>query len=101
MIRKSLIATGLLAVLTLPAMADTNVRVVVPAHDIGRGDVLSESDLNFGTVPGTALMNGTITSLDAARGMEARRVLRAGETISTNDLRRPVVVNKGQTVTMT
>ncbi len=32
---------------------------------------------------------------------KTRRVLRAGETISASDLRHPVVVNKGQTVTMT
>jgi len=88
-------------VLASPAFADTGLRVVVPARDIGRGEILSESDLVFGTVTGSALMSGTVTTMDAARGMEARRILHAGETISASDLRRPVVVSRGQTVTMT
>jgi flagella basal body P-ring formation protein FlgA len=87
--------------LTNRALADTNVRVVVPSRDIARGEVIADSDLTFGNVAGNALMNGTVTSLDAARGMEARRVLRAGEVISSADIRHPIVVNKGQTITMT
>jgi flagella basal body P-ring formation protein FlgA len=74
---------------------------VVPARDIARGEVIADSDLTFGTAPGNALMKGTVTSMAAVIGMETRRVLRAGETLSASDLRRPVVVNKGQTVTMT
>ena len=46
-------------------------------------------------------MNGTVTSLDGASGMEARRVLRAEDALSAFDLRHPVVVSKGQTITMT
>jgi flagella basal body P-ring formation protein FlgA len=86
--------------LVAPARADA-LRVVVPAHDIARGEVLADSDLAFATVTGTALINGTVTSMDAAKGLEARRVLRAGEPLSLSDLRRPIVVSKGQTVTMT
>jgi flagellar basal body P-ring formation protein FlgA len=99
MIRKLYILIGLIAAFASPALAD--VRIVVPAHDIARGDVIEGSDLTFGTVTGTALMNGTVTSIDALKGMEARRMLRAGEAVSTNDVRRPIVVTRGQTITMT
>jgi flagella basal body P-ring formation protein FlgA len=81
------------------ALADT--KLVTPAHDIARGDIIAESDLTFGTVKDAGLMNGVITSMDAANGMQARRLLRAGEAISQTDLRRPVVVTRGQTITMT
>jgi flagella basal body P-ring formation protein FlgA len=101
MIRKLALLVAVLTAFAAPALADGNVRVVVPARDIARGEVLSDSDLTFGTVSGTALMTGTITNMDSVRGLETRRVLRAGETLSASDLRRPVVVNKGQTVTMT
>ena len=102
MIRKFCIFLVAFAALIGPGFAaDANLRVVVPARDIGRGEVLAESDLTFGTFSGTALMSGTVTSIDAAKGMQTRRVLRAGEIISASDLRRPIVVNKGQTVTMT
>jgi flagella basal body P-ring formation protein FlgA len=100
MIRKLTIFLVAFTALIGPGIA-ADLRVVVPARDIPRGEVLAESDLTYGTVTGTALMAGTVTTMDAARGLEARRVLRAGETIAASDLRRPVVVNKGQTVTMT
>jgi len=102
MIRKFGIFLVLLAGFSAPALADASaVRIVVPARDIARGEVIADSDLTFGTVPGSALMSGTLTSMAAVAGMETRRVLRAGEVLSAADLRRPIVVNKGQTVTMT
>ena len=101
MTRKLSLVLAVIAATLSPAFADSNVRVVVPSHDIARGEVLTDSDLVFGTISGAALMSGTITSMDSARGMEARRVLRAGEILSASDMRRPIVVTKGQTITMT
>ncbi len=98
MIRKLYIFAVLLAGFTGPALAD--IRIVVPAHDIARGDVIADSDLTFGAATG-ALMNGTVTTIDALKGMEARRMLRAGQAVSTSDVRHPVVVTRGQTITMT
>ena len=95
---KNLLIAALLLAST-PAMA-SEVRIVVPAHDIARGDVISESDLTFGAANGDALMAGTVTTMHALDGMQARRVLRAGEALQASDVRRPVVVTKGQTVTM-
>ena len=100
MIRKLFLAFAALICLAAPALADAAIRVVVPARDIARGEVIAAGDVTYGTLTGTAMMSGTVTSLDAATGLEARRVLRAGAPISASDLRRPVVVNKGQTVTM-
>ena len=84
----------------LPAAADTGVRIVVPTRDIARGETITDHDLTFATVPGSALMTGTVTNLAAAKDMEARRMLHAGEAMRTDDLRHPVVVTRGQTVTM-
>ena len=102
MIRKALIF-ALFVVLPLPAVAaspDAGVRVVVPARDIPRGQTISESDLTYANVPGNALMAGVVTSITTAKDMEARRMLRAGETFRADDVRHPVVVTKGETVTM-
>jgi len=99
-IRKIAIALTLLPMLAGPAFAETGVRIVVPAHDIARGQTIMDSDLTFSTVPGTALMAGTVTTFAAVKDMEARRMLHAGEALRTDDVRRPVVVTKGQTVTM-
>ncbi len=85
---------------TVPAAADTGVRIVVPAHDIARGETITDSDLTYATVPGTALMAGTVTNLAAVKNMEARRMLHAGEALRADDVRHPIVVTRGQTVTM-
>jgi flagella basal body P-ring formation protein FlgA len=88
-----------------PALADTQqaegVRVVVPTHDIARGEVIAAADLVYGTIPSTSSLSGIATSASDLEGREARRFLRAGETVRTEDVRRPILVTKGSTVTMT
>jgi flagella basal body P-ring formation protein FlgA len=89
MTRKFLLVLGVFAVIPAllllagSAFAST-VRVVVPAHDIARGDTIGESDLTYATVDGADLMSG----------------LPAGRPFRGDDVRRPIVVTKGQTVTM-
>jgi flagella basal body P-ring formation protein FlgA len=82
-----------------PAFADGQLRVVVPAHDIMRGQTIADGDLAYQMV--TSAQPGVVTSMNNLDGMEARRVLRAGETVRADDVRRPVVVTKGSLVTMT
>jgi len=88
-----------------PAFADTQqadgARVVVPTHDIARGEVIAAADLVYGTIPSTSSLNGIATSANELEGREARRMLRAGETVRNDDVRRPILVTKGSTVTMT
>jgi len=84
----------------LPALADTGVRIVVPARDIARGETISESDLSYVFVAAGNVMSGTATSADSLVGMQTRRVLHAGESVRTDDVRRPILVSKGSTVTM-
>ena len=84
-----------------PAFAGTGVRIVVPARDIARGDTVAESDLTYVFAQPENVMSGTATSMDALIGMQTRRVLRAGESVRNDDVRRPILVTKGSTVTMT
>jgi flagella basal body P-ring formation protein FlgA len=103
MIRKLFSAFAFVAaVAVLPAAADTGqVRIVVPAREIARGETISEADLTYANVAGSALMSGTVTSFGALTGMQTRRMLHTGEVVRADDVRHPIVVTKGQTVTMT
>jgi flagella basal body P-ring formation protein FlgA len=83
-----------------PAFADTGVRIVVPSRDIARGETISESDLTYVFVAPSNVMSGTTTAMDNLIGMQTRRVLRTGETVRGDDVRRPILVTKGTTVTM-
>jgi flagella basal body P-ring formation protein FlgA len=83
------------------AEAPASIRIVVPARDILRGEVIGESDLTFAQVAGNALPSSTVTKFEGLTGMQTRRTLRTGQSIRADDVRRPVVVTKGQTITMT
>ncbi|HWA69993.1 MAG TPA: flagellar basal body P-ring formation chaperone FlgA [Rhizomicrobium sp.] len=105
MTRSNLILIAAIVILPAMVLAASSAfagtaRVVVPAHDIARGDVISDSDLTYATVEGSALMSGVSTKLDDVKGMQARRVLSAGQPFRRDDVRRPIIVTKGQTVTM-
>jgi flagella basal body P-ring formation protein FlgA len=83
-----------------PAFADTGVRIVVPSRDIARGETIAESDLAYEFVAANAIMPGTATAMDSIVGQQTRRVLRAGQSMRNDDVRSPIQVTKGTTVTM-
>jgi flagella basal body P-ring formation protein FlgA len=90
---------GLLLAAAGSAFAGT-VRIVVPAHDIARGDTIGDNDLAYTMVDGASLMSGIPTKIDEVKGMQARRMLAAGQPFRGDDVRKPIVVTKGETVTM-
>jgi len=96
----ALLLVGAAALMGTSSAFAAPVRVVVPAHDIARGDTIGENDLTFATVDGNALMSGVPTKMDEVKGMQARRMLSAGQPFRGEDVRRPIVIIKGQTVTM-
>ena len=105
MMRKFLLYLGLFALAPTLLLAAgsafaSTVRVVVPAHDIARGDTISETDLTYATLDGAALMSGIPTKMAEVLGLQARRTLSAGQPFRSEDVRRPIVITKGQTVTM-
>ncbi len=83
-----------------PAFADGGVRVVVPVRDIARGETLSESDLTYAFADPANVMPGTATAMENIVGRQTRRVLRGGLTMRNDDVRAPILVTKGTTVTM-
>jgi flagella basal body P-ring formation protein FlgA len=105
MMRKFLLFLGLFALMPGLLLAAgsafaATVRIVVPAHDITRGDTIGENDLTYATVDGASLMSGVPTRIEEVKGMQARRMLAAGQPFRGDDVRRPIVITKGQTVTM-
>ena len=82
-----------------PAFADGDARIVVPARDIMRGETIADSDLAYQNVaPDRA--RAVVASMNDLDGMQARRFLRAGEPVRSDDVRKPVLVTKGSMVTM-
>jgi flagella basal body P-ring formation protein FlgA len=100
MLRLMIVACVALAAIPMLAHAE-GVRIVMPVHDIARGDVIADSDLTYGTAEQGAMFGNVVTSMNQLDGMQTRRVLRAGEAVRADDVRKPVLVTKGSTVTMT
>jgi flagella basal body P-ring formation protein FlgA len=84
-----------------PAFSATGMRIVVPARDIGRGETIAESDLSYQIVAPESVLSNTATSMDGLVGMQTRRVLHQGESVRNDDVRHPILVTRGSTVTMT
>ncbi len=76
--------------------------VEVPAlrHRMRRGEIIAESDLGWIERRADRLSATTVTDPSEIVGLTPRRALRAGEPIRARDVRAPVVVAKGATVTM-
>lgn len=108
--KAAILAISLALLPALPAMAGTvpstagaaadGVRIVVPARNIARGEVISDSDLTFATVAAGSSFPGVVTSLDQLDGKQARRFLHMGEPVQAGDVKAPILVTKGSTVTV-
>jgi flagella basal body P-ring formation protein FlgA len=62
--------------------------------------MVGEGDLTIKSIAATRVSDGIIRNVSDAAGKEAKRALRAGESLRSSDLKRPTLVAKGATVTM-
>jgi len=74
--------------------------VPVLSNRVMRGDVIRESDISWRSLPEGRLPRNAITDADRVIGMAAKRALQPGKPLTVNDVRRPLLVNRGETVTM-
>lgn len=92
-----------LTVLAFSAFAadgNTDIDVAVLKSDVARGEIIAEADLEYKAIPQIRANASIVRAITDVAGMEARRALKAGELIRTNDVKRPTLVAKGSTVTM-
>lgn len=74
-------------------------QVLVLVRDVPRGGVITDDDLGWqGANPARPVRNGV--DPDAAVGMEARRLLKAGQPLQAADLKAAAVIRKGDPVTL-
>lgn len=75
-------------------------QVPVLSDRVMRGSIINASDIEWQTLPEGRLPRSTITDVDQIVGMSAKRSLQSGKPIAIADVRRPLLVNKGDSVTM-
>jgi flagella basal body P-ring formation protein FlgA len=76
------------------------VRIVVPTRNIARGETIDEADLQYTTIDNANTRSDLVMAMNNLAGKQARRFLRAGEPVRESDVRQPILVTKGSTVTI-
>jgi flagella basal body P-ring formation protein FlgA len=70
------------------------------AHDVANGDVIGPQDLMSIELPAERASTTLITTADDVSGQAARRALRARQPLYAYDVKKPVIVKKGELVTL-
>jgi len=86
----TVVAGSALPVIDVPALA----------HDIVAGEAVAASSLTTTEVPAGRMSASMITSADTLVGQVARRNMRASTALFAFDFAKPIVVKKGDLVTM-
>ncbi|HEY1503443.1 MAG TPA: flagellar basal body P-ring formation chaperone FlgA [Stellaceae bacterium] len=76
------------------------VTLAVPAHGMSIGDVFGPPDVTEVKLPRERVASDAVTNRQQLVGKAARRILRAGETVRIGDIAEPIVVHKGDLVTI-
>jgi flagella basal body P-ring formation protein FlgA len=87
--------------LTLTGVATEMVDVLVLVQPVRRGDIVREEDLNIIREARTKVPAGALTEVEDIVGKQARTTLRANAPLSRNDLQRPILIERGEKITVT
>ena len=74
--------------------------VVVSKHPLNRGQIIQENDIQLTRTELTGRQSAYLSSIDQAVGFEVNRRVKAGDIISVNNLSKPVLIKKGDAVTI-
>ena len=75
--------------------------VAVAARPLSRGERLSAADIDLQRQDVSRLSGGYQNSVDEVVGMEVRRSVRAGMVLNRSVIRPPILVNRGERVSIT
>jgi flagella basal body P-ring formation protein FlgA len=76
------------------------VTIPVPSRGMAIGDVFGASDVTAIKLPRDRVAADAVTAAQQLIGKAARRILRAGETVRVGDVEEPIIVHKGEIVTI-
>lgn len=76
------------------------VTLAVPAHGMSISDIFGPADISETKLPRERVPSDAILNPQQLIGKAARRILRAGETVRAGDIAEPIVVHKGDLVTV-
>lgn len=75
-------------------------RAVVARRQLAAGEILRSDDVEVGQVSPVALTPNTMLNVEDAVGMEVKQSVQAGQVVQSLSLRRPIVVKRGELITV-
>jgi flagella basal body P-ring formation protein FlgA len=75
-------------------------RAIVARRQLAPGDLIAADDVELSEVNPVALTTGAVLTLDEAVGKEAKQSIAAGQVLASTALRRPLVVKRGELITV-
>jgi flagella basal body P-ring formation protein FlgA len=76
------------------------VQVPVASRDLPRGQVLEKGDLNWIDMDDSDVVANTVTNEEDLLGRATKHPIRAGASMRTYDIARPVAIERGKLVTI-
>ena len=76
------------------------VEIPVLAHAVAIGDIIAEDDIEWIELRADRVRRNIVTDPSEIVGLSPKRRIRAGDAIRARDVQRPVVVAKGDLVTL-
>jgi flagellar basal body P-ring formation protein FlgA len=76
------------------------VEIATLSRPLGRGEIVKSSDVTIERRPKAEVMSDVLVRVDEVAGLSARQALRAGVPLRRNDLMKPEVVKRDETVTL-
>lgn len=84
--------------LYIPAQVDLFRPVAVAVHNLGRGAILGQTDIEMVLKNTSHLRQGFVDTPEKAMGLELRRPIKRGEALRTGILIEPLAVKRGDEV---
>jgi len=87
--------------LVLSGIATEMIEVVTLAQPVRRGDIVKEADFDIVRLARNKVPSGALTDAEELVGKQARSNIRANAPLSRRDFQRPVLIERGEKITVT
>lgn len=87
-------------IISLQGKVEAGVDVPVLNRAVRSGELIASEDVEFVRMAQSRVHKGTLTDAERIIGFSSKRQLRAGTALRVGDLENPIVVRKGDAVTM-
>jgi flagella basal body P-ring formation protein FlgA len=72
--------------------------ILILVRDVARGQRISDADIDWAPASSIRAARNSVSDMDLALGMEAKRALKTGQPLQPSDIRRPALIRKGEPV---